>query len=189
MSAIDTAVFLWLNATSDSPHWLVPLARFVTRELPEWMIVGSIAAFIVGDSRVQRCVIKVVLALGTAWLFARLGQGLFPTERPFALGLGHMWMTHSFTAGFPSTHATVAFAFAFVVLGSTRRWLPATAAFGVAIVVGWSRVTLGLHFPSDVLGGVIIGGLSAWLSGQVPVDRLSARLFGSAALKTSTSPP
>ncbi len=168
MSELDTTLFLWLNATAASPAWLVPFARFVTVELPEWMLVGSVAAFMVGDARVQRCVLRIGFAMASAWILARLGQHLFPQPRPFSLGLGTAWVAHADSAGFPSTHATVAFAFAGAVVACTRRWLSGLAALAVAALVAWSRVCLGLHFPLDVVAGAIIGGAGAWLSGLLP---------------------
>lgn len=60
---------------------------------------------------------------------------------------------------FPSGHATVAFALAFAILLRNKRWgwtLVALAAF-----VGVSRVVVGVHYPSDIFGGLVVGGLSA----------------------------
>lgn len=187
MSGLDTVVFLWLNASAASPSWVVPFALFVTQKLPEWMIVGLAAAFLVGDARVQRGVLRVVVALLTAVLFARLGQHFFPMPRPFSIGLGTAWMAHAASAGFPSNHASVAFAFAFAVAACTRRWLAASAAFTVAGLIAWSRICLGLHFPVDVLAGAVVGGASAWLSGLVPLHRLNGVLSkrGNPALPAS----
>ena len=168
MSEFNAAVFMWLNATAASPAWLVPLARFVTVELPEWMLVGSVTAFLVGDARVRRCVLRIALAMVLAWVFARLGQYLFPMPRPFSLGIGTAWMAHAESAGFPSTHATVAFAFAGAVALSTRGWPSGLAAFAVAAAVAWSRICLGLHFPIDLVAGALVGCASACLSGLVP---------------------
>ena len=169
MSELNTELFLWLNATAASPIWVVPFARFVTVDFPEWMLVGLIAAFVVGDARVQRCVLRVGLAMLAAWIFAKLGQHFFPMPRPFSTGLGTAWTVHADTAGFPSTHASVAFAFALAVAACTQRWLSAVAVVVVACLVAWSRVNLGLHFPLDVLAGAAIGGASAWLSALVPI--------------------
>ena len=169
MFPLDSALFLWLNATAASPVWLVPLARFASQELPQLLLAGTVGALLVGDKSVQRCVFRLVLAMMMAWLLARLGQLVFQMPRPFNLGMGTMWLAHASSAGFPSTHASVAFAFGGVAAVSTQRWALSVAALAIAALVAWSRVCLGLHFPTDVLAGAAVGGISAWLSGLVPL--------------------
>lgn len=61
---------------------------------------------------------------------------------------------------FPSSHAVNTFAAATLFTLFYRRWVP-WVAFGLATVVSYSRVYLGLHYPSDVLGGAVIGALCA----------------------------
>lgn len=61
---------------------------------------------------------------------------------------------------FPSGHVTGAMACAtFAWLLFHRRTHLVALAFAVPLVVGWSMVALGLHYPIDVLGGLIIGAL------------------------------
>ena len=71
---------------------------------------------------------------------------------------------------FPSDHAAAAFAIAFAVLAFSRK-----AGIGfllAATVIGLSRVALGLHYPSDVLAGILVGWTAAML-----VTRLGAPLL------------
>jgi membrane-associated phospholipid phosphatase len=67
---------------------------------------------------------------------------------PFYLGPG----------GFPSGHALAAFSIATVFAGRYRRhrWV-AWTAYGLAGLVGFSRITLQAHFPSDVFVGAVLG--------------------------------
>lgn len=171
MFELDRVLFLWLNASSSSPVWLVPIARFASLELPQLLVAGTIGAFIVGDTRVQQHVLRLLMAMLTAWLLARLGQHFLPMPRPFSVGLGTAWLSHSDSASFPSTHASVAFAFGIVVAVSTQNRLLGFAALALAGLVAWSRVCLGLHFPFDVLVGAVVGGASAWLCGIAPLHR------------------
>ena len=166
MSHLDTPLFLWINATSESPAWLIALARFASRELVQWLIAGTVGALVVGDAQVRRCVLQIALAMAIAWIGARLIQHLLPMPRPFALGLGTPWLSHSDSASFPSMHASVAFAFAAIVAVNARRRLPQVCAFALAGLIAWSRISLGLHFPSDVMAGALVGLASAWLAGQ-----------------------
>jgi undecaprenyl-diphosphatase len=79
-------------------------------------------------------------------------------------------MDRTFTSSFPSGHATVsmlayltlaAVAMRFVPRHSVRVFLP-SAAFALALIIGASRVYLGVHWPSDVLAGWSVG--MAWAS-------------------------
>jgi len=63
------------------------------------------------------------------------------------------------STSFPSGHAITAFAVATVITeryGKQHRWVP-WMAYGVAGVIGFSRVTLQAHFPSDVFMGAALG--------------------------------
>jgi undecaprenyl-diphosphatase len=62
---------------------------------------------------------------------------------------------------FPSGHATTSFALCFVVSFISPRWFPWMLVF--AIVIGFSRVVVGAHYPTDALGGALVGTLGAYL--------------------------
>ena len=85
--------------------------------------------------------------------------------RPYDGGITHLIVAKSADWSFPSDHAAAAAAIAatFVTKGLSRRGLILTAA---ALLVGWSRVFVGIHFVGDVLGGFAVGvaatGLVAW---------------------------
>ncbi|HEY3415119.1 MAG TPA: phosphatase PAP2 family protein [Armatimonadota bacterium] len=56
---------------------------------------------------------------------------------------------------FPSGHTMSSFAIA-TVIGMRHRWA-AAPAFAIAAIIGLSRISVGVHWPLDVLGGAIIG--------------------------------
>ena len=65
---------------------------------------------------------------------------------------------------FPSGHTSSAFATATSVSLAYPKWYIIAPMFGWAGVVGYSRMDLGVHYPSDVLAGAAIGAGSAWLT-------------------------
>lgn len=68
---------------------------------------------------------------------------------------------------FPSGHTSTAFAMATSITLSTKKWYIAAPCYLYAGTVGYSRMRLGVHYPSDVLGGMIVGAGSAFLTWQI----------------------
>ena len=97
-----------------------------------------------------------LLGMGLAWAAAALLKHSVAAPRPFMLGLGTEWLGHSGGNGFPSSHAAVAMAFAVSMALGPWRWPWRGAAVLCGLLVGWSRIALGVHFPSDVLAAALL---------------------------------
>ncbi|HSB39274.1 MAG TPA: phosphatase PAP2 family protein [Gaiellaceae bacterium] len=78
---------------------------------------------------------------------------VYPEPRPLVP------VPHS--GAFPSGHASAAFAAATVIAWASRPL--AVPAFALAAAIAWSRVYVGVHWPLDVLGGALLGTLTATL--------------------------
>jgi membrane-associated phospholipid phosphatase len=65
---------------------------------------------------------------------------------------------------FPSGHTAEAFATATSLTLISHKWYVAVPAYTWASVVGYSRLYLGVHYPSDVFAGALVGTGSAYLS-------------------------
>ncbi len=72
-------------------------------------------------------------------------------------------------ASFPSGHATTAMALgvALALLFTRLRWVFLSLGFWIAV----SRLFIGVHYPSDVLAGGLLGGLTAWLIARALAQR------------------
>jgi membrane-associated phospholipid phosphatase len=68
---------------------------------------------------------------------------------------------------FPSGHTSMAFATATSLSLEYPRWYVIVPAYTWAGTVGYSRMYLGVHYPSDVLIGALVGAGSAWLTHAV----------------------
>lgn len=75
--------------------------------------------------------------------------------------------THVGPYSFPSGHTSCAFASATALTLSTKKWYVAVPSYIYACGVGYSRMRLGVHFPTDILGGMVIGIGSSLLVWQV----------------------
>jgi len=83
------------------------------------------------------------------------------------------------TSSFPSGHATSSMIFYLTLAlaltaGSRRQWIAAAVAILLSFLIGTSRVMLGVHWPSDVIGGWAFGMLWVMLTLRL-AERLAAK--------------
>ena len=114
---------------------------------------------------------RLGILLGFSWLLNLTLKDLFALPRPFQTDPAAASEAARTTArgpGFPSGHtqATSTFWF-FLAFHHRRRWLYGVAVVAV-VLVGLSRVWLGVHYPLDILGGLAVGLVLAWLAVKAP---------------------
>jgi len=86
---------------------------------------------------------------------------LFPRDRPFLSHEVIQLIAKDTEKSFPSGHATALFAIAMAVYFYNKKL--GVILFILALINGITRVIAGVHFPSDILGGAILGIVVAWL--------------------------
>jgi undecaprenyl-diphosphatase len=125
----------------------------------------------------RRAAVAAVLSAGLGLLAAKLISELVDRARPFVAEPHqvHLFAAHAADPGFPSDHATAAFAIAVAILLRKRTW--GWVALGFATVLAIGRVGLGVHYPSDVLAGAALGSAAALALWAPPlrarIDRLA----------------
>jgi len=109
----------------------------------------------------RRAAVAAGASAGVALLIGQVIAHVVNRPRPFVADPGaiHLFASHAADAGFPSDHATAAFAIAVAILVRDRRWGLVTLAAAVILAIG--RVGMGVHYPSDVLAGAALGTLVA----------------------------
>ena len=96
-------------------------------------------------------------AAGCSLALAVAVAKLVDRPRPFVTEPSrvHLLVRHAADPGFPSDHATAAFAIAMAVFLHDRR--AGTAALAAAVLLAVDRVAIGVHYPADVLAGAVLG--------------------------------
>ncbi len=187
--AFDAWALRSLRTASDpaqpvGPAWLAPMARDVTA-LGGWAVLGLVTVGVVGFlalGRQPRAAWVVIGAVLSGVALSQVVKALVARPRPTVVP----HLTAVASASFPSGHSMLS-AVVYLTLGTLaagllrrraqRLWVLGTALV-LTFLVGLSRVYLGVHYPTDVLGGWT-GGL-AWaalwwllarrLQGSTPAD-------------------
>lgn len=159
MESLNQSLFLYINATPASPLGFRMIAFFLAKYAIAVVPILIVALWVWAPSASKTAQRYAVLKAFTALLYALLLSwiigDLFPHPRPFAIGLGYQWLSHTQDSSYPSDHATVIFTFALGLLCWHRFWSGMTLLFS-GIAIGWSRVYLGVHWPLDMLGSFLV---------------------------------
>jgi undecaprenyl-diphosphatase len=176
---LDYHLFRWANdlaARHDS--FEDPLKAYV--QASELIFVLGVAAlFFVGVPRLRRAAVSAGLSAGLALGVAHFLAAAVDRSRPFVdHPNAHLFLSHAADPGFPSDHATGAFAIAFALVLRDR--VIGVIALVLALALSLGRVALGVHYPSDVFAGAVLGLVAALVLWLPPlrerVDRLADAL-------------
>ena len=87
----------------------------------------------------------------------------FNRQRPYLTYHDLQNITSENSPSFPSAHTSYAFSTATSLSIAFQKWYVIAPSYAYATAVGYSRMHLGVHYPSDVLAGAIVGAGSAFL--------------------------
>jgi undecaprenyl-diphosphatase len=174
--AFDKAVLLWIH--NNFPDWLNEPMRLVTALGYYYVVVPllAVAVFVLYRRGWRLSAVLLVVSTGGSFVLTTVLKGVFQRARPELFDSGYQASFYSF----PSGHATVAVGFYGMLtvilayrLGGAARWAVAFCGVLVVLLIGLSRLYLGVHYPTDVIAGylsallwlVCVGSVYAlWLS-------------------------
>lgn len=169
--SIDTSIFYFINRTISNPvmDYLWPVVTEYTSFMVVRIVLLGIWALLIvrggtrGRTAALLCVVILVVSdqLSSSVIksfVARPRPCHEPGGVPVLQGI-HLLVNCGSGKSFPSSHAVNNFAMATLFAYYYRRWT--WAFFAWAALVALSRVGVGVHYPSDIVGGAIIGSIVA----------------------------
>lgn len=106
---------------------------------------------------------SLIGAMGTTYILKKVINRPRPYEK-------YPFIEHYYTdtdSAFPSGHTSAAFSTATSLSLHYRKWYVVVPAYAWASAVGYSRMHLGMHYPSDVAAGALIGAGSAFVNYKI----------------------
>ncbi len=160
----DDAILLWLNRHSTPTLDAIALQITAVGNGLSVAVIGLVACAFLWAMRERVGVLLLVIALAGGDLFNRLLKDIFGRPRP-ELFMLETPFARPVSASFPSGHATASMVLYLVLayllarLGGRGafRWIVIAVAGILIILIGLSRMYLGVHYPSDVLAGYMFG--------------------------------
>jgi undecaprenyl-diphosphatase len=159
---MDDAVTQWINASAGSNIVLDTMMVALTQYGVPLLVLFVILQW--WSTRERPHVRHTCITAGLSFLvglgFNQLILLFVHRVRPYDAGVSHLIISRSSDWSFPSDHATatVAIATAFLLHGFGWRGF---AFLGGAFLIGLSRIYVGTHYLTDVLGGFVTGVIAA----------------------------
>ena len=142
---------------------VLPIISWTANHGEIWILL-ALALVLRKSSRRQGWTVALALVLDLVCCNLLL-KPLIGRVRPFAVNPAvELLVSPPLDASFPSGHTAASFAAVFALRGSGRPlWKPALA---VAVLIAFSRLYLYVHWPSDVLGGALLGAFLGWAAAR-----------------------
>lgn len=157
---IDILVFLFLNMRGTRAPWL-DWTMLVFTQLGSGIFAGIVALilYITGNNLAAY---ELTFGVLTLWLIVEFAKIVIKRARPY-LNLKDIRIIGSRSRGhsFPSGHTSQAFFMVTLLMHyfNLNVWIW-IGLYGVSLLIGVTRIYVGMHYPRDVLGGAMLG--TAW---------------------------
>lgn len=162
--ALDIKLLYFLNNLIGKSHFFDVLIVFFASYL-QYFLVAAFLLILYFSAYSKREKIYIFLTTVVSVIVARLVvtefiRFLYHRSRPFIDHQLHTLISEN-RWSFPSGHSAFFFAMAAAIYLYNKKW--GAGFFIAAILMNISRVIAGVHYPSDILGGLIVGILTAYV--------------------------
>jgi undecaprenyl-diphosphatase len=168
----DTSVFLWINGLAGKVAAIDEFFKGIANDYFAIIIACLVLVWLwfatrdsVQREKNQRTVLTAMISVGIASALMLLSNHYYFRTRPFdtlPASSVNLLFYRPTDSSFPSNYAAVLFAIAIAVFIKNKKygsWLLA-----LAVLAGFGRIYIGVHYPLDILGGAAVALLATFIS-------------------------
>ncbi|MDP4239096.1 MAG: phosphatase PAP2 family protein [Bacteroidota bacterium] len=171
ISAQNTDIELLRSINKSSSTGLRNYSKFISNTTTAFavstpIVMGAVALLEKNDDLLKNAV-YVGVSLGVDGVLTYSMKEVVKRPRPYPTYQDIKAFETETSLSFPSGHTSLAFATATALSLKYPKWYVIAPTYFWAASVGYSRMNLGMHYPSDVLAGALVGAGSAYVTNLV----------------------
>mgnify|MGYP003584438517 CR=1 FL=1 len=155
MQSVNHALFQWIGA-GHAPHAPLLCSARLVGEGSSCFCLALLGGVAWRRPAQRAYAMATLVAAAVAAVAAHALADALNMPRPFASGMSPSYIEHGARGSLPSTHASVMFTVALVMALRPALRNFGWAVFAVALLTGWARVYVGVHFPLDIAAGLAL---------------------------------
>jgi len=158
----DYLIFQKINNLAGQCSWFDKLMIFLSEYLIYFLFIGGLVYLFFFYEKQWKKLIPVILAIILSrGIITEIIRFFYYRPRPFLTHPVTLLTQHDISGSFPSGHMTFIFPLIYFVALANKKMGWVFLVLGV--LMGLARIYVGVHYPLDIIFGILIGVLSAWL--------------------------
>lgn len=165
---LDGNILLWIQEYIRQ-EWMTPIWIAITSLADDGWFWIALSIILLFPKKTRKAGIAALLALLINLFFTNIAlKNLVARIRPYDVIEGLTVLIDKLKSfSFPSGHTACSFAaaYAYYLCLPKKKW--GIAALVLAGLIGFSRLYVGVHYPTDVIGGALVGMFAAWIASKL----------------------
>jgi undecaprenyl-diphosphatase len=161
MEEFNVAAFLFINQYAGKSSFLDAALIGTAEVMPYIFILIIIYLWFVGSIERKKSSFNSGLSVLLGMLTSYLVSLFYYHSRPFVNNFGTQLVEHAPDSSFPSDHTTFVFSISVMFLFNKSTRVIGIVLYFLSLISGLSRVFVGVHFPLDILGAILVATFSS----------------------------
>ncbi len=163
LNYLNKELFLWINSFNQTNIILDKIGIFLAEYSPYIFILFSLYIWFIKKEKCKEIVLNAGYSAILGIVINFIISIFYFHARPFMDKIGNTLVTHKAENSFPSDHTTFMLSIAFILLYFKETRFAGIILSILGLVGGFSRVFVGVHYPFDIFGSIIVAIISAYI--------------------------